>query len=69
MVDYLHEVEHQAERILRLERSIDTAIETLPQKMRAVIDALQSLRGIAKVSAVSIWPRWESCRALSMHGN
>jgi transposase len=54
MVDYLYEVEHQADRILRLERSIDTAIETLPQKMRAVIDALQSLRGIAKVSAVSI---------------
>jgi transposase len=54
LVDYLHEVVHEAERILRLERSIDTAIETLPQKMRAVIDALQSLRGIAKVSAVSI---------------
>jgi transposase len=54
LVDYLHEVVHEAERIVRLERSIDTAIETLPQKMRAVIDALQSLRGIAKVSAVSI---------------
>lgn len=54
LVDYLHEVVHEAERIVRLERSIDTAIEALPQKMRAVIDALQSLRGIAKVSAVSI---------------
>ncbi|HEY4338324.1 MAG TPA: IS110 family transposase [Steroidobacteraceae bacterium] len=54
LVDYLHEVEHEADRILRLERSIDTAIETLPQKMRAVIEALQSLRGIAKLSAVSI---------------
>jgi transposase len=54
LLDYLHEVEHEAERIVRLERLIDTAIETLPQKMRAVIDALQSLRGIAKVSAVSI---------------
>jgi transposase len=54
LVDYLHEVEHAAERVARLERSIDTAIETLPQKMREVIEALQSLRGIAKVSAVSI---------------
>ncbi len=54
LVDYLHEVEHEAERIVRLERSIDTAIETLPQKMRAVIEALQSLRGIAKISVVSI---------------
>jgi transposase len=53
-VDYLHEVEHEAERIVRLERSIDTAIETLPEKMRAVIAALQSLRGIARTSAVSI---------------
>src|ERR1700730_11004990 len=35
LVDYLHEVEHEADRIERLERSIDTAIETLPQKMRA----------------------------------
>jgi transposase len=52
--DYLHEVEHAGERIVRLERSIDAAIETLPVKMRSVIEALQSLRGIAQVSAVSI---------------
>jgi len=52
--DYLHEVEHAAERIARLERSIDAAIETSPTRMRAVIEALQSLRGIAQISAVSI---------------
>jgi transposase len=52
--DYLHEVEHAAARVARLERSIDAAIETLPVKMRAVIEALQSLRGIAQISAVSI---------------
>ena len=52
--DYLHEVEHAAERILRLERSIDATIQSLPVKMRAVIEALQSLRGIAQISAVSI---------------
>lgn len=54
LLDYLHEVEHAGERIQRLERSIDTAIETVPPKMRAVIAGLQSLRGIAKISAVSI---------------
>jgi len=54
LLDYLHEVEHAAERVARLERSLDASIETLPGKMRAVIEALQSLRGIAKVSAVSI---------------
>jgi transposase len=54
MEDYRHEVEHAAERIMRLERSIDAAIETLPVKMRAVVEALQSLRGVAQISAVSI---------------
>jgi hypothetical protein len=37
LLDYLHEVEHAGERIQRLEKSIDTAIETVPQKMRAVV--------------------------------
>ena len=52
--DYLGEVEHCGLRILRLEASIDKAIETAPQAMREVIEALQALRGIAKVSAVTI---------------
>jgi transposase len=52
--DYLHEVDHVAARIVRLEHSIDAAIETLPLKMRALIEALQSLRGVAQISAVSI---------------
>jgi len=52
--DYRHEVEHAAARIARLERSIDAAIEALPVKMRAVVEALQSLRGVAQISAVSI---------------
>jgi len=54
LLDYLHEVEHAGSRIQRLEKSIDTAIETVPPKMRAVIAGLQSLRGIARISAVSI---------------
>jgi len=52
--DYLHEVDHAAERLARLERSIDGAIRDLPVRQRAVIEALQSLRGIAQLSAVSI---------------
>lgn len=54
MNDYLHEVEHAAGRIERLERAIDTAVESVPEPTRAVIDALQALRGIAKLSAVSL---------------
>jgi len=52
--DYLNEVERASERILRLERAIDQAIVGMPARMRAVVDALQSLRGIAKVSAVTV---------------
>lgn len=52
--DYLHEVEHVAERIVRLERSIDGAVESMPESQRAVIAGLQSLRGVAKISAVTL---------------
>jgi len=54
LLDYLHEVEHAAERIVRLEKAIDSAIAGVQPKMRAVIEALQGLRGVAKISAVSI---------------
>lgn len=54
LLDYLHEVEHAAARIVRLERAIDDAILGAPARLRAVIDGLQALRGIAKVSAVTI---------------
>jgi transposase len=54
LLDYLHEVEHMADRIERLEGAIDEAVKTAPERMRAVIEALQSLRGIALVSAVTI---------------
>jgi transposase len=53
-LDYLHEVDHVADRIERLERAIDAAVQAAPLKMRAVIDALQALRGIALISAVTI---------------
>ncbi len=46
--------EHAAERIVRLERSIDTAVQTVAKSLRAVIEGLQSLRGVAKISAVTL---------------
>ena len=54
LLDYLHEVEHMAARIDRLEAAMDEAVQTAPERMRAVIEALQALRGIAAVSAVTI---------------
>jgi transposase len=54
LLDYLHEVEHAAARIARLDGAIEEAAKCAPSKMRAVIEALQALRGIAHVSAVTV---------------
>jgi len=54
LVDYLHEVDHMAERLVRLEQAIWEAVAAAPPRMRAVIDALQALRGIAVISAVTL---------------
>ena len=53
-LDYLHEVEHQAERVKRLDQAIDQAIESAPAGMRTLIAALQALRGIQTVSAATL---------------
>lgn len=54
LLDYLHEVEHAAARITRLDGAIEEAVKLAPPQMRAVIEALQALRGIAHVSAVTV---------------
>jgi transposase len=54
LLDYVNEVEHVVDRLERLERAIDDAVKAAPGQMRAVIEALQALRGIAQVSAVTI---------------
>jgi len=69
-LDLLHEVEHAAERIARLERSIDEAITAAPQSMQAVIAGLQALRGVSKMSAATLlaevgqFSRFEKARQL-----
>jgi transposase len=54
LLDYLTEVDHMAERVLRLERAIDKAAEKMPATMKAVVDGLQALRGVKKISAVTV---------------
>ncbi len=51
--DLIAEVQRQEQRVGRLEKSIDKAIEAAPLHMRAVIEALQSMRGIAQITAVT----------------
>lgn len=53
-VDYLAEVDHAAARVEQLEKDIDQAAAEAPPQMRAVVEALQALRGIAKLSAVTV---------------
>jgi len=54
LLDYVHEVDHAVERIQRLEKAIDEAVQAAPPAMQAVIEALQALRGVAQITAVSI---------------
>ena len=54
LADYLHEVDHAAARLERLERALDEAVAAAPAAQRAVIAALQCLRGIRQVTAATI---------------
>lgn len=54
LADYVQEVDHCSDRILRLEKAIAEAVEQAPASMRAVIEALQALRGVAQTTAATI---------------
>lgn len=54
LLDYRTEVERAADRLKRLEKAIDQAVQDAPPQMKAVIDALQALRGIAKITATTV---------------
>jgi transposase len=69
-LDYLHEVEHMGERVVRLEQAITEAVKLASPALQAVVKGLQALRGIAQISAVTIAAelgnitRFESARQL-----
>ncbi|MGH8622147.1 MAG: IS110 family transposase [Burkholderiales bacterium] len=54
LLDYIAEVEHVGQRLVRLERAIDESVVQMPETMQAVVAGLQALRGIATLSAVTI---------------
>ena len=54
LLNYLHEVEHVAKRIVDLETAIDEAVREAPAELRALIEALQALRGVAQTTAATI---------------
>lgn len=53
-MDYLHEVDHMTERLGRLEKAIDRAVQDVPESTRQVIGALQCLRGVRQLTAVTV---------------
>jgi transposase len=54
LVELILEVDHQGQRVGRLDGAIDRAVESAPSELRAIVDALQALRGVAKVTAVTL---------------
>jgi transposase len=52
--DYRDEVKHVAERIVKLEKAIEEAVRQAPAEIRAVVEALQALRGVAQTTAATI---------------
>jgi transposase len=52
--DYLAEVDHAQARIARLERAISDQAAAAPPHLQAVVAALQTLRGVAELTAVTI---------------
>jgi transposase len=53
-LDYLTEVEHMSERVVRLEKAITEAVKLASPEIQEVVKDLQALRGIAQISAVTI---------------
>ena len=52
--DYLTEIDHVGTRIESLDKAMDAAVVKAPENMRKVIEALQSLRGVSKITATTI---------------
>lgn len=54
LVELILEVDHQGQRVARFDGAIERAVEAAPAELRALVDALQALRGVAKVTAVTL---------------
>ena len=51
---YREEVDHIAERIVKLEQAIDEGVKQAPAEIRMVIEGLQALRGVAQTTAATV---------------
>jgi transposase len=68
LLDHIMEVDHQAQRIERLEGAIDRAVHDAPAHLKAIVDALQSLRGVAKITAITLATEFGTFRRFERAG-
>jgi transposase len=54
LTEYLHEVRHIDERILRLEQAINEQVSQPPEQVREVIEALAAMRGVGRLTATTL---------------
>jgi transposase len=54
LLDYMNEVDRLHDRIARLEKAIDEALDAAPEVVREVVAALQALRGIKRITAATL---------------
>lgn len=54
LLELILEVDHQSQRGERLDGAIDRAVASAPEHLRALVTALQALRGVAQETAVTV---------------
>ena len=54
VLELILEVDHQEQRVSRLDGAIDRAVQTAPEQVRAIVTALQALRGVAQETAATL---------------
>jgi transposase len=54
LLELILEVDHQSQRVKRFDGAIDRAVAAAPEHLRAIVAALQALRGVAQETAVTL---------------
>jgi transposase len=68
-LDYVHEVEHAADRLQGLEKALDDAVAVAPAEMQEVVKALQACAAWAKSWPSAWWPNWAAFPASPIPGS
>ena len=67
--DYLHEVEHAAGRIERLEQAIDTAVQGIPEPIHSVVEGCRRWAGLPRSRPWACSRSSGSCRDFPARGS